>query len=288
MDASTLAAHLESAMARITRVAPSAFVPTGWWVTMDARFVARTVADPPPRLVLRRDAGWTGGTAEDSVPLVRLRYHQCSQHALDPREPASGAPGGEIAAGPARGGGLMTSVAALGRRWGLGRYFEPYRPFDFQKAGDVPAGIWDAAASAGLGYVLTKSNFGRGPVVARGPGGFVAINHTAGQWDGWTPFETVNHVRDLERAEKSLLARRAPGWLLTSVDTCLWAFSGELWSRAAELRRLAQFCVAGGRSGALVPALPRTIARYADICDRLGLIPRASPAADAPMGGGKP
>jgi hypothetical protein len=127
--------------------------------------------------------------------------------------------------------------------------------------------------------MLTKSGFGRTPQVVYRDGDFVALNYTAGQWDGWTPFETINHVVDLRRAERSLMARRLPGWLLGSVDTCLWAFSGELWHAAPGLAAIAKFVAAGGSSGRLINVPPRVVARYARII--AGRHPAATEEVDA-------
>jgi hypothetical protein len=69
----------------------------------------------------------------------------------------------------------------------------------------------------------------------------------------------------LRRAEKSLLASGQPGWLLGTVDTCLWAFSGELWHRAPGLDAIARFVSSGGSSNRLINVQPRVLARYARI-----------------------
>jgi hypothetical protein len=113
--------------------------------------------------------------------------------------------------------------------------------------------------------MVSKSGFGQPPEVVYRSGDFVAVNHTCGRWDGWTPFETINDVGDLRRAEKRLLKSRRPGWLLGTVDTCLWAFSGELWRAAPGLAEIASFAASGGASGRLINVTPRVVARYARI-----------------------
>src|SRR5207253_434050 len=107
------------------------------------------------------------------------------------------------------------------------------------------------------------------------------------RWDGWTPFETVNRLSDLRLAERRLLRRGRPGWLVSSLDTCLWAFSGSVWERGGHLREICDWMAAGGASGRLVNVPPRVAARYAewpgyrwqrpeeivDCCLRRGLVP---------------
>ncbi|MDR0358893.1 MAG: hypothetical protein LBJ87_05440 [bacterium] len=67
-----------------------------------------------------------------------------------------------------------------------------------------------------------------------------------------------------------MLARGQPGWLLGTVDACLWMFSGEVWEQAPRLADMARFLAAGGRSGRLLNVAPRVVARYARLLDPSG------------------
>ena len=113
--------------------------------------------------------------------------------------------------------------------------------------------------------MFTKAGFHSSPEIQYKDDDFIALNYTAGQWDGWTPFETVNDVSDLEKAEKILRRQKKPGWIVSTIDSCLWTFSGEFWKRGSRLYDIARFCADGGRSGELINAKPTTIARYARI-----------------------
>lgn len=151
----------------------------------------------------------------------------------------------------------------------LSHVFEAYRPYERFEPGPVDPQLARTVQEAGFSYMLSKSGFGRPPHTVWSDGDFVAINYTAGQWDGWTPFETVNDVHDLRQAERKLLASGQPGWLLGSIDTCLWAFSGELWRRAPGLASIARHVAGGGVSGRLINVTPRVVARYARIIAEL-------------------
>jgi hypothetical protein len=91
------------------------------------------------------------------------------------------------------------------------------------------------------------------------------LNYTAGQWDGWTPFETINDLTDLRKSEKKLLRADKPGWIVSTIDSCLWTFGGEFWKKSRKLHEIAEFCAMGGRSKKLINVKPYTVARYARI-----------------------
>lgn len=225
---------LKTSVTRLTELIGPERVPKGWWGVMDAPLVPR----PPPRLSRQPDP-----------PFVKLRYR--------------GRGGSEV--GPAPGGSGRRpgfDLRRLIRRSPVGRMLEPWRPFDAFAPGPPSRAVFEAVRDAGFEYAFTKSGFGGEPAVAD-IGGLTVLNHTVGRWDGWTPFVTVNSIADLKSAERRLLWRRRPGWLLGGVDSCLWAFSGERWRRGAQLRQLCAWVASGGSSGRLINVPPRVIARYA-------------------------
>jgi len=99
-------------------------------------------------------------------------------------------------------------------------------------------GVADAVQSAGFSYMWSKAQFGRPRVVHRS-GKFVALSLTAGNWDGWSPFYTVSAPGDLGRSERRLL-RGGPGWLAGTIDSPLWALSGEILERGSRLYEIAE------------------------------------------------
>jgi hypothetical protein len=243
-----LAGHLAAARRKLEALhVPPQWFPEGWWATMDAPLVPlKWWRQPRP-----------------------VRWNRSAPYRLQVRV-RPGSSGGEDAEG-AQSLGLRPAVEKYLRgrlrRSRLKALFSPYRPYEGFAPGPLSPEITSTVREAGFSYMLSKSGFGKEPKIVHRQGDFVALNYTAGQWDGWTPFETINHVHDLKRAERSLLARRRPGWLLGSVDSCLWAFSGELWEGAPGLAAIARFIADGGASGRLVNVQPRVIARYARIIE---------------------
>ncbi len=216
--------------------------PKGWWAVMDAPLQPRRLG----RVAVR---SWP--------PSAKLRYRR------RPLEEAAAQ--GIGPAGP-------PSLRARVRESPLGRLFEPIRPFDEHRPGGAVRTVLEAVRAAGFEYALTKSEFGAPPTVGTGVDGLTPINYTAGRWDGWTPFETVNTLSDLVQAERRLRRSRGPGWLLGSMDTCLWAFSGHVMERGRELREICRWTADGGSSGRLRNVTPHTMARYARILAEMGLV----------------
>jgi hypothetical protein len=244
MTPAELGDHLARATAELERLGvPKAWRPQGWWTTMDAPMIERT--------------GWRAtkpvGWSRSARFGLQIRFHRSQRSALGGSTP---------------GGGLTRRswrqhFGARIRGSAIESMFEAYRPYENFEPGPFNPQLAEVAKASGLSYLLTKSGFGSIPRVAHQDADFIALNYTAGQWDGWTPFETINDVGDLRRAERSLLRRAAPGWLLGTVDSCLWTFSGELWRAAPKLHAIAEHVAKGGDSGRLINVAPRVVARYA-------------------------
>ena len=161
-------------------------------------------------------------------------------------------------------------AGTLARRISFDRLFEPRRPFEDQRPGVLDRGVAEAVEAAGFSYMWSKAGFGASRVLHR-DGDFVALSLTAGNWDGWSPFYTVGSAHDLERAERRLL-RSGPGWLVGTIDSPLWALSGEALERSSALYAIARHVSNGGRSGRLVNVTPNVIARYARVLDDRDLL----------------
>jgi len=242
-----LAEHLAGARRELDDLGvPAALRPSGWWATMDARLIRR------PRWQSPGPLGWNPA----SPYRLQFRFQPGQGHQANDRD--------------ARAGALRENLAGRLKGSRLRSFFRAYRPYEEFAPGPFSAEIADAVRHAGFTYMFSKSGFGSPPRVLYEKGEFVALNYTAGRWDGWTPFETINDVADLRQAEKELLATNQPGWLVGTLDSCLWAFSGELWRAAPGLAAIARFAASGGSSGRLLNVTPRVVARYARLLSSRG------------------
>ena len=252
MPPGRLRAYLAATTARMDELGiPTDLRPTGWWTTMD-----------PDMLPLPRPKAPITPALDREAPFVRLRYMSSANQGINQD-------GATVAATATPGVVTPRSrtqrAGAWARRHGLNALLAPYRPYEFFAPGDLRPDIMEAARASGLRYVFSKAGFGAAPQVLALHDDFIAMNYTAGRWDGWTPFETINDISDMRRAERRLLASHKPGWLVGTLDSCLWTFTGPIWQRGAALYQLASYLVEGGDSGRLINVTPRAVARYARI-----------------------
>lgn len=247
MPAGTLAASLAEARGAIAARLPNELHPTGWWPLLDA----------PLRPVRRSVVGLRRGR-----PIVWFTPREAHVEAQPVADAAS------------MGGGrdARALVGSILRRTGGAKLLEIRRPFQDQRPGAIDLEVAAAVERAGFGYMWTKAAFGQSRVAHRN-GSFVALPFTAGRWDGWSPFYTVGSGGDIEAASRRA---RGPGWLVSTVDSPLFAMSGELLEHGHVLHGLAQAIVDAEERG-LVNVLPRTVARYAVVLDDLAR--RASSSA---------
>jgi hypothetical protein len=217
--------------------------PLGWWPVLDCPLVPR----PRMRVGITRRA-----------PFVRLRYRRRDAGANSTNDDKDS--------------GLRDRLRSGLRESPARHFFEAERPFDGYRLGPPSRSILQAVRRSGFEYALTKAAGGQKPTTVSGADGLTVINHTVGRWGGWTPFVTVDSLDDLRRGERSLIRRGGPGWLLGTLDACLWAFTGPVWRRGGELQRMCELVAAGGASGRLVNVTPATVARYARLLERRGQV----------------
>jgi len=243
MPPEEFAAGLSDARAEAVSRLPPPLHPRGWWPLLDAPL--RSVRSSPVSLRSGR-------------PAVRFTPRG------EPAAPDEHENGGDQRDARALAGRAVRSL-------GLEALFEERRPFDDQRPGDLDRAIAASVSAAGFSYMWSKASFGR-PRVPFRAGDFVALSLTAGNWDGWSPFYTAGSARDLVRAEKRLL-RGGAGWLATTVDSPLFALSGEVQEHGSRLYGLADLLARGGSSGRLVNVTPNVVARYARLLASRGSKP---------------
>lgn len=229
-----------------SRFGSDSLVPKGWWAHLDAPI---TPGRRTPRV------SWFPHS-----PRLRIRYTPRNRLLIDPD-----------AADDTVRDRVRTRIrgAQLARR-----YFEPLRPYETWRPGSPSRSVLQSVRDAGFEYAVTKASYGAASKAVTDVDGLTVFNQTAGRWDGWSPFHTVNALGDLKSAERGLLRRHEPGWLVGAIDACLWTFTGSIWKRGSELDEICGWMAAGGSSGEIVNVTPRTVARYARLLASTGSVGR--------------
>lgn len=148
-----------------------------------------------------------------------------------------------------------------------------------------PEALWQAIADAGFEYVVSSVQPGLNDLLYR-DSDFVVLNISSPVYYPYSPFVRANSVSQLVAMERQLSISGRPGWLLTVLDTPIFAYTNYLLkgkSRPTEAKPLLfgneaafgsfyEYILSKGEMSKLVSATPHTIARYARLIQDMGLI----------------
>jgi hypothetical protein len=129
----------------------------------------------------------------------------------------------------------------------------------------------EALTKSGFEYVVSLSSLGKPEVTFRKEN-FLAINYTAGQWTGVSPYVVIDSAENLKSAEKVIARSGKPGWILSAIDSPLWLYSKPVWRSGHKLWEIINYMKTIGVSKKLVNVTPHTIARYAKTLQDKGLL----------------
>lgn len=128
----------------------------------------------------------------------------------------------------------------------------------------VDAKVFEAIASEGLDYIVSSALPGRNRVLWRNRT-CVAINQSPRVVYSSSPFVRTANADDL----KTSYGAQGPGWLVATLDAPVVAFSPYVWRRGHKIMELAAELTGHGR----INVLPSTVARYARLLARDGILP---------------
>jgi hypothetical protein len=160
---------------------------------------------------------------------------------------------------------IRSALAEIRRIAGPGatpRGHYSFHDSDLLDLGLPPVGLHHALADAGLAFDVGIARPGRARILHR-QAGFTALNQTCRTIHSGSPYVRIQDPEDL-----GTHAGPAPGWLICALDAPVVAFQPAIWQRGSRISEL--FRRLGGWG---TPALPSTIARYARILARRGLVP---------------
>lgn len=149
-----------------------------------------------------------------------------------------------------------------------------------------PVELWQALQAAGFEYVISSVKNGVSRLLYR-DGDFVVLNQNSYNYYPYSPFVRLNSVEQMAAIEREYCRQSQPGWMLTVLDTPIFAYSTYLVkgkSRPmeahpmlydhAKLGDFFEYISTRGEMSKVVSATPHTIARYARLLDDMNLIER--------------
>lgn len=124
--------------------------------------------------------------------------------------------------------------------------------------------LYEAAESAGLEYFISSALPGRN-LIFRETERSIAINLTPRSVCSGSPFVRITTVEECHEG-----LRMSPGWFIGVLDAPVISFNPYIWRHGSRFMSIVDWMTSGGP---IVNATPRTIARYARLLYKRGLVP---------------
>ncbi len=149
---------------------------------------------------------------------------------------------------------------------GTPRGYYAFMDSNLDRLDSVRGDLFSAITAAGLDYVVSSALPGRNRLLWRSADGRrIALNQSPRVVHAASPFVRATTPEDLDTAGGAAGA----GWILATLDAPVISFAPYIWEKGARFTAL----VARLREGHRVNVTPRTIARYARLLARRGLLP---------------
>lgn len=124
--------------------------------------------------------------------------------------------------------------------------------------------LFKAISSRGLRYIVSSARPGRNRILWQ-TSNCLAINQTPRVVHGASPFVRTSTADDMETTSGAV----GPGWIIGTLDAPVVAFAPYIWRKGNKIVELAETL----RNGNRINVLPSTIARYARLLGKKGLLP---------------
>ncbi len=149
---------------------------------------------------------------------------------------------------------------------GAPRGYYAFMDSNLDRLDSVRGDLFASITSAGLDYVVSSALPGRNRVLWRSADRRrLALNQSPRVVHVASPFVRATTPEDLDTAGGAAGA----GWMLAALDAPVISFAPYIWDKGSRFMAL----VAKLREGSRINVTPRTIARYARLLDKRGLLP---------------
>ncbi|MEG0766712.1 MAG: hypothetical protein RR482_03260, partial [Clostridia bacterium] len=133
---------------------------------------------------------------------------------------------------------------------------------DLDTLSSVRPALYEAVGAAGLQYAVSSVKPGRNRLLGHG---IPVLNQSSRTQCQGSPFVRITSVDDVHQSGYAT----APGWFIGVLDAPVISFAPYIWHKGSRFMELVD-SVCHGR---MINVLPATIARYAVILEKRGLLP---------------
>jgi hypothetical protein len=158
----------------------------------------------------------------------------------------------------------MGRIEGIAGEEGLPKGYYAFADTDLQTLTAKKEEIYTAVEECGLDYFISSVLPGRNQLIHAGS--MVALNQTSRSQCLGSPFVRVTTVEDLKEGAIAL----SPGWMLGTLDSPVISFNPYIWRHGSRFMRIVDWLMQGG---AIVNATPHTVARYARLLYKKGMVP---------------
>ncbi len=160
----------------------------------------------------------------------------------------------------------LAAIREVAGEAGCPRGYYAFMDADLATLSPARPELYAAVRRAGLGYFISSAVPGLNRVIVR-DGDFVVVNQTPRCVCPASPFVRITTAEEIEYTA----TRTSPGWMIATLDTPVIAFDHYIWREGSRFMQIADWLLKS--PGAFVNVLPHTIARYARLLHRRGLLP---------------
>lgn len=160
----------------------------------------------------------------------------------------------------------LDRISAIAGRAHAPKGYYAFMDSNLDRLDRVNPKIFEAIASAGIDHIVSSARPGRNRLLWEGKG-CVAVNQSPRVIYSSSPFVRVADADDIETS----YGASGPGWMIAAIDAPVVAFSPYIWREGFKIMELANELKGRNR----VNVLPSTVARYARLLAREGILPRS-------------
>lgn len=158
----------------------------------------------------------------------------------------------------------MSRIRAIAGDEATPRGYYAFMDSDYKTLQTTKPAIYDAIRANGLEYAVSSVTPGRNRIVHKADN-FRVLNQSCRVVCAASPFVRITTVEDIKESSGG-----RPGWMIGTLDAPVISFNQYIWRHGPRFMEIVDHLT---KSSSIVNVLPHTIARYARILEKKGLLP---------------